>query len=220
MISPSISPRSGRPLGRSPSVNMGAELDPFGVVPEHCLLDDLESVKRERGHQARSQWAPFGPHLGRHRRRSRPRSLGGQVPRPFTVPGMLRVLVLDHQLVARPGEHAGAGALVGDADRPAAGRVRGDQVPAVLDGGPVGLLPLARCDRRAGLVRYPAAGAPQPVCPGPERGHVPGLEREGHLGQRAVLSPPHPLGQRRDWPARRGPAPPATGYRARAPLGG
>src|SRR5580693_10122553 len=102
---------------------------------------------------------------------------------------MLRVLVLDDQFVARPGEHAGPGALVDDADRPAARRIRGDQVPAVLD--------------RAGLAAdlVPLRNGPlpfaenHPVGAVAQGGHAASQEGERHLGQRPVLPPPDALGQ-------------------------
>ena len=132
-------------------VHVGAELDPFGVIPEHRLLGHVQPVQAERGHQPRSRRAPFGPYHGRDRGRAEPWSLGRQVPGTLAVPGVLRVFVLDDQLVAGPGQDAGAGALVGDADRPAARGVRGDQVRGVLDHRPLGLPP--RRWPRAGRTR-------------------------------------------------------------------
>ncbi len=101
---------------------------------------------------------------------------------------MLRVLVLQDQLVARPGQHRGAGALVGDADRPAPRGIRGDQVRGVLDRRPGDVPP-----GRPGGVRSRG----QPVGAQPESRHPGRRERQRHLGRRAVRPPPDPLGQRR-----------------------
>ena len=172
-------------------VDAGAELDPSGVLPQHRLLGDLQPVQRERGHQPRADRAPFLPHGRRDRHGTKPRALGGQVPGTLAMPGVLRVLVLDHQLVAGPGQHAGAGALVEHAHRPAARRIGGDHVAPVLDGVPGRervLAPLAGpLARRFG--RY------QPVGPEPERGHVGDEHGEGDLGQRSVRPAPDPFGQ-------------------------
>ena len=176
-----------QPVVLAVGVHVSAELDPLRVVPQQRLLGDLEPVEGERGEQPGSRLAPFGPYPGRQRRGSRARPLGRQVPRPLAVLGVLRVLVLDHQLVARAGEDAGAGALVGDADRPAPRGVRGDQVYGVLDRRPGGFPPL----RSRGLRR------PQPVGAQPERGHGESRERQCHLGQRPVRPTPDTFGHRR-----------------------
>ena len=74
---------------------------------------------------------------------------------------------------------------------PPARRIRGDQVPAVLDGaGPrADLVPF-----RSGLLVLRGDDLIGAVAEG---GHAAGRERERHLGQRPVLASPDALGQGR-----------------------
>ena len=152
---------------RSPSGKVATSRDPAG---ERC---------------ARTAVAGAGGRAG-------PRSLRRQVPGALAPARVLVVFLLQHELVARPGQHLPAGSLVEHrAERAAARRVGGHGEELVLDRDAVDVRPARAAARGDGRDRG------QRVAPVPERRHPAGAERQRHLGERAVRVPPHPLGERR-----------------------
>ena len=101
---------------------------------------------------------------------------------------MVVVFLLEHELVARPGQQLGAGALVQQPGQGAAARrVRLGQERRVLDHRSLGGLP-------PGAAFWPI-GRYREVRPVSQGGHVLGPEREGEAGQRPVRVPGDALGQ-------------------------
>src|SRR5580693_1840455 len=126
----------------------GAELHPVRAVPQQGLGGDRQVAEREGRDQPRPGGGALRAH-GRGRRGSRagPRSLRGQVPGALAPARVLVVFLLQHQLIARPGQHLPAGSLVEHrAERAAARRVGGHGEELVLDPDAVDVRPARTAD--------------------------------------------------------------------------